>query len=187
MAQVLIGLVFVCSLVHAEFKTKSLSEMRYKDVTKQSYEESCGASAISSLFNMYGLETNEKEMIKDLNSTSMVNFLDLQKLASKNNFKAKGYKISKEIFEQLTIPVIARLVRKKDYPHFVVAQNVKGDFVLILDPNNGKFLVSKNEFYKSWIGADSNYILIAIPNKKLQLKDSKFLDITELNYLRDMK
>jgi len=186
MAQVLIGLILVSSLVYAEFKTKSLSEMRYKDVTKQSYEESCGASAISSLFNMYGLETNETAMIKDLNSTSMVNFLDLQKLAETNDFKAKGYKISKEIFEQLTIPVIARLVRKKDYPHFVVAQNVKGDFVLILDPNNGKFLVTKNEFYKSWIGADSNYILVVVPNKKLMLQEIDFLDISGFAYIRDI-
>jgi predicted double-glycine peptidase len=186
MAQVLIILIFVVSVLNADFKVNSLSEIKYKDVTKQSFEESCGASAISSLFNMYGLSTDEKQMIKDLDSTDMVNFLDLQKISISNNFKAKGYKITKEIFEQLTIPVIARIVRKKDYPHFVVAQNVKGDFILLLDPNNGKFLVSKKEFYSSWIGQDSNYILIAIPNEKLSLKDIEFLDISKIQYLKDM-
>ena len=140
---------------------------------------------MSSLFNMYGLETNEKEMIKDLNSTNMVNFLDLQKLAVSHDFKSKGYKITKDIFEQLTIPVIARLVRKQDYPHFVVAQNIKGDFILILDPNNGKFLVTKEEFYNSWIGQDSNYILVSIPNKKLHLKELDFLDISRFDYIKD--
>ena len=145
MAQVLIILIFVVSVLNAEFQVSSLKEIKYKDVTAQSFEESCGASAISSLFNMYGLNTNEQEMIKDLNSTDMVNFLDLQKISISNNFKAKGYKITKEIFEQLTIPVIARIVRKKDYPHFVVAQNIEGDFVLLLDPNNGKFLVTKEK------------------------------------------
>ncbi|RLA82216.1 MAG: hypothetical protein DRG78_07815 [Epsilonproteobacteria bacterium] len=186
MAQILITLIFVVSVLNADFKVKSLKEIKYKDVTAQSFEESCGASAISSLFNMYGLNTNEKEMIKDLNSTNMVNFLDLQKISKSNNFKAKGYKITKEIFEQLTIPVIARIVRKKDYPHFVVAQNIKGDFILLLDPNNGKFLVTKEEFYNSWIGQDSNYILIVIPNKKLTLKDIKFLDISKFDYIKDI-
>lgn len=186
MAQVLITLIFLVSVLNAEFKIKSLKEIKYKDVTQQSFEESCGASAISSLFNMYGLKTDEKAMIKDLNSTDMVNFLDLQKIAILNDFKAKGYKITKEVFEQLTIPVIARIVRKKDYPHFVVAQNIKGNFVLLLDPNNGKILVTKEEFYNSWIGQDSNYILVVIPNEKLVLKDIKFLNVSKIDYLKDI-
>lgn len=186
MAQVLVSILFVVSILNADFQVKSLKEIKYKDVTAQSYEESCGASAISSLFNMYGLDTNETAMIKDLNSTDMVSFLDLQKLAINNQFQAKGYKITKEIFEQLTIPVIARIIRKEDYPHFVVAQNIKGDFVLLLDPNNGKFLVTKNEFYNSWIGQDSNYILVAIPKDKLFLKDIEFLDISELDFIKDI-
>jgi predicted double-glycine peptidase len=186
MAQVLIILIVVFSFLEAEFKVKSLKEIKYKDVTAQSYEESCGASAISSLFNMYGLNTNEKEMIKDLNTTNMVNFLDLQTISKSNNFRAKGYKITKEIFEQLNIPVIARIIRKQDYPHFVVAQNIKGDFVLLLDPNNGKFLVTKEKFYNSWIEQDSNYILVAIPNDKLYLNNIEFLDVSKINYLKDM-
>jgi len=185
MAQVLVILIFLFSFLNAEFKVKSLKEIKYKNVTAQSYEESCGASAISSLFNMYGLDTNETAMIKELNTTDMVNFLDLQKIAKSNNFKAKGYKITKEIFEQLTIPVIARIIRKQDYPHFVVALNIKGDFVLLLDPNNGKFLVTKEEFYNSWIGQDSNYILVAIPNDKLSLKNIDFLDISKFDYIKD--
>jgi len=185
MAQVLVSFVFLFSFLHAEFKVSSLKEIKYKDVISQSYEESCGASAMASLFNMYGLQTQEKEIIKDLNTTDTVNFLDLQKIALKNDFRAKGYKITEEIFEQLSIPVIARILRKKDYPHFVVAQNFKGDFVLILDPNNGKFLVSKREFYSSWIGEDSNYILVVVPNKKLVLKDIDFLDMGKIDYFKD--
>lgn len=186
MAQILVGIFFILSFVNADFKIKSLKEIKYKDVTVQSYEESCGASAISSLFGMYGLEIDEKTILKDLNTTDMVNFLDLQNIAKKHNFRAKGYKISKKIFEQLTIPVIARILRKKDYPHFVVAQNIKGDFVLILDPNNGKFLITKEEFYKSWIGQNSNYILVVVPNEKLILRDIEFLDISKFDYIKDM-
>ena len=97
MAQVLILFIFLFSFLHAEFKVKSLKERKYKDVIAQSYEESCGASAMASLFNLYGLETTEKQITKDLNTTNMVNFFDLQKIAAKNNFRAKGYKISRVI------------------------------------------------------------------------------------------
>ncbi|MCK5111274.1 MAG: peptidase C39 [Arcobacteraceae bacterium] len=188
MAQILVSLLLVTSFLNAQFfKVKSLKEIKYQDVTQQSFEESCGASAISSLFNMYGLDTTEKDIIKDLNTTDMINFLDLQTIASKHNFKAKGYKITKEIFEQLTIPVIARILRKKDYPHFVVAQNIKGDFVLLLDPNNGKYLVTKENFYNSWIGQNSNYILVTIPTNNISLKNNEFLDISKLDYIKDKK
>ncbi len=186
MAQILIGFLLSFSFLNAQiFKVKSLKEIKFQDVTQQSYEESCGASAMSSLFNVYGLKTTEKDMIKDINTTDMINFLDLQKIASKNNFRAKGYKITKEIFEQLTIPVIARILRKKDYPHFVVAQNIEGDFILLLDPNNGKYLVTKEEFYNSWIGQNSNFILVSIPNNGLKQNNTSFLDISKFDYIKD--
>ena len=186
MAQILIGLIILTTSLSAQFKIKSLKEIRYTDVTQQSFEESCGASAISSLFNMYGLNMSEEDLISELNSTDMVSFYDLQKVALKNNFKAKGYKISKEIFEQINVPVIARILRKENYPHFVVIQNLKGDFILMLDPNNGKFLVTKNEFYNSWIEKKSNYVLIVLPNSKLKLKNIDFLNISEIDYIKDI-
>lgn len=185
MAQVLILIIISITALNAQFKVKSLKELKYKDVTQQTYEESCGASSMSTLFNLYGVKTDEKTLLKDLKTTDMVNFLDLQKIALKNDFRAKGYKIDKEVFEQLTVPVIARVIRKENYPHFVVVKNLKGDFVLILDPNNGKFLMNKKEFYDSWIGQNSNYILVAVPNKDLKLKDIGFLDISQIDYIKD--
>jgi predicted double-glycine peptidase len=185
MAQILILILLISSL-NAEFKVKSLKEMKFDNVTAQSFEESCGASSISTLFNLYDLNTTEKEIIKDINSTNMINFLDLQHISKKHNFKAKGYKIPKSVFEQLTIPVIARILRKAEYPHFVVVQNLKGDFIIVLDPNNGKYLLSKKEFYASWIDRSSNYILVAIPNNYSKSKSIDFLDILKIKYLVDL-
>jgi predicted double-glycine peptidase len=187
MAQILI-IIIACTifLFGAEFRVESFQQMRYKDVIKQTYEESCGASALASLFNMYGIDTNETNLIKDLNSSNIVSFLNLQQVSAKNDFQAKGYKISKKIFQQLTIPVIARIIRRKNYPHFVVVQNIKGDFVLLLDPNSGKYLVTKKEFYGSWIGKKSNFILVVIPNKKLTLRDISYLDISKLDFVKDL-
>ncbi len=175
MAQILSILLFVLQLsLFAEFRVKSFLEIKYIDVVKQTYEESCGASALATLFNLYGFNTTEKELIDKLETTDIVTFNDLQKVALNFDFSAKGYKISKDIFEDITVPVIARILRKMDYPHFVVVQNFDKNSVLILDPNAGKFLITKKEFYSYWIDKESNFILVALPKDKK--KEFKKLD-----------
>jgi predicted double-glycine peptidase len=166
MAQILIFLLLFVSLnANDIFKVKSFHEFQYKNVTKQTYEESCGASSLATLMNLYDANVSEKDLLSDLNSTNVVNFLDLQKIAQKDGFRAKGYNISKKIFKQLSFPIIARVLRHSDYPHFIVVYNIKGDFVLVLDPNNGKRIMSKSEFYSIWNKDDKGYILVVLPQK----------------------
>lgn len=178
MAQILsiLFLLFLSLEADSTFKVKSLKELKYKDVVAQTYEESCGASSLATLVNMYGKNISEKDLLNDFNTTDMVNFLDIQRVAVTNGFRAKGYKITKEIFEQLSIPVIARVLRHKDYPHFIVVQNLKGDFILSLDPSNGKSIITKNEFYSVWNQEDQGYILVVIPEYEKTLKKIEFLD-----------
>lgn len=183
MAQILILLLITVSFLEANsvFKVKSLKELKYKDVTAQTYEESCGASSLATLVNMYDANISEKDLLNDFNTTDMVNFLDIQRVAVKNGFRAKGYKITKEIFERLNIPVIARVLRHKDYPHFIVVQNLKGDFILSLDPSSGKSIITKNEFYSVWSQEDNGYILVVIPSEdKKVLEKIEFLNGTNL-------
>ncbi|RXJ98481.1 C39 family peptidase [Arcobacter sp. CECT 8989] len=171
MAQILVLLCFFNLYLYANFNVESLIELKYKDVTKQTFEESCGASSLSTLFNLYGIQLSEKILLEQLKTTNVVNFLDLQKIAYKNSFHAKGYKINKNVFEKIKVPVIARIIRKMGYPHFVVVQNFSKKSVLVLDPNAGKFIVSKEYFYSLWIEKDSNYILLVLPkDKNIKLK-----------------
>ena len=114
-------------------------------------------------------------------STDVVTFSDLQRVALNNSFNAKGYKISKEVFEDIKVPVIARILRKMDYPHFVVVQNINQNAIMILDPNAGKFVISKREFYSYWIDKDSNFILLVLPQD--QRKEFKRLDSFLVKYL----
>ncbi|MFA6138636.1 MAG: cysteine peptidase family C39 domain-containing protein [Sulfurimonas sp.] len=181
MAQILIILLLtVFSLEATVFKVKSLKELKYDDVVAQTYEESCGASSLATLMNRYGENISEKDLLNDFNTTDMVNFLDIQNIAIKKGFRAKGYKITKDIFEQLNIPVIARVLRHKEYPHFIVVQNLKGDFVLSLDPSNGKSVISKNEFYSVWNQEDNGYILVVIPEENKVLKKIELLNNSNL-------
>ncbi len=181
MAQILIILLLtVFSLEATVFKVKSLKELKYDDVVAQTYEESCGASSLATLMNRYGENMSEKDLLDDFNTTDMVNFLDIQNVAVKKGFRAKGYKITKDIFEQLNIPVIARVLRHKEYPHFIVVQNLEGDFVLSLDPSNGKSIISKNEFYSVWNQEDKGYVLVVVPEDKRVLKTIELLNNSNL-------
>lgn len=182
MAQILIlFFVMILSLeADSAFKIRSLKELKYSDVVVQTYEQSCGAASLATLMNRYGESVSEKDLLNDFNTTDMVSFLDIQNVAITKRFRAKGYKITKEVFEQLDIPVIARVLRHKEYPHFIVVQNLTGDFVLSLDPNNGKSLISKNEFYSVWSQEDNGYILIILPENQKMVKNIDFLDSSNI-------
>ena len=181
MAQVLILMLFtLCLEANEVFKVKSFKELKYKNVVQQTFEESCGASSLATLMNLYDINITERDLIDDLNTSNMVNFLDLTTISQKNGFKAKGYNITKEVFEQLRIPVIARVLRHKEYPHFIVVQNLEGDFILSLDPNNGKRIITKNEFYSVWNSDDNGHILIVVPADKRELKIIDYLDTSSL-------
>jgi len=182
MAQILsiLFLVFLSLEASSAFKVKSLKELKYDDVVAQTYEESCGASSLATLMNRYGENISEKDLLNDFNTTDMVNFLDIQSVAVKKGFRAKGYKITKDVFEQLNMPVIARVLRHKDYPHFIVVQNLKGDFVLSLDPSNGKSIITKNEFYSVWNQEDNGYILVVIPEENKVLKKIELFNNSNL-------
>ncbi len=170
MAQILILFLLVnITFASSIFNVKSFQEVRFKDVIPQKYEESCGAASLATLMNMYNENVIEEDLLSDFNTSNMVNFDDIQKVANIHGYKAKGYKITKEIFEKITIPVIARVIRHKNYPHFIVIQNIKGDYFLSLDPTSGKRLMSKSEFYSIWYDK-GGYILVIVPKKKKKLK-----------------
>jgi uncharacterized protein len=174
MAQILILILFITTAYAGDmFKVKSFQELRFEGVVPQKYEESCGASSLATLMNLYDENLTEESLLDDFNTTDMVNFEDLQKVANIHGYKAKGYKVTKEIIEKITIPIIARVIRHKDYPHFIVINNLQGDFFLSLDPTNGKRLMSKSEFYNIWFNDDGGYILIVIPDDLRNVNDIK--------------
>lgn len=163
MAKILTILFVFAVLLAAEdestFAVTSFAKLKAQNTVLQNYEESCGAAALATLMGLFGVQKSEKEVLERVSKTDMLSFSELSDAAKVFGFRAQGYKIDKSSFEKLTLPIIAKIEREKDYPHFVVALNHDGDFVSVLDPNFGRYILSKNEFYDLWQG----YILIALP------------------------
>lgn len=148
------------------FGVLSFANMKSNGVVLQNYEESCGAAALATLMGLFGVKKSEKDILDRANKTDMLNFEQLSGIATEFGFKAKGYKIDVNSFEKLTFPVIAKIERDKEFPHFVVVINHTGDFVTLLDPNFGRYLASKTEFYDLWSESKKGYILVVLPQSK---------------------
>lgn len=149
------------------FGVVSFAKMKSEGVVLQNYEESCGAAALATLMGLFGVKKSEKDILDKVHKTDMLNFEQLSSIATELGFKAKGYKIDVNSFEKLTFPVIAKIEREKEFPHFVVAINHTGGFVTLLDPNFGRYLAPKTEFYDLWSENKKGYILVVLPQSKI--------------------
>lgn len=156
MEKVLIVLLLATSLLKAEFAVKSYKELRNEHVTRQTYEQSCGASSIATLLNLSSpKQYSEKDILKTFDdgkakNTDMVSFAEISSSLSKLGYENKGYQISRSAFESIAVPIIVKIENDPRYPHFVVVINHPGDFITVLDPSFGEYVASKREFYSVW-------------------------------------
>lgn len=159
--------------LQGEFAVNSYYQMRNQNLLRQRYEESCGAASLANLINYLDFKNlSEKEVLEKMsNKTDMVSFLELQNTAKKLGYEAKGYQLSINTFEKLTMPVLVKVEDDPRFPHFVVAINHSGDFVSILDPSFGAYVSLKSEFYSLWDQFKSGgYALILMPKSSLKVK-----------------
>jgi len=170
MAQILIRLLlFVALSLNADegtnFKATPFSALKLKGTVLQSFESSCGAAALATIMNLYGGQIVEQQIIEKASTTDMLSFAQMANISKEFGYQASGYKISTDMFEKLTAPVIARVDNRENYSHFVVVANHNGDFVSIFDPSFGYYVQSKKEFFQWWNEETYGYILVVMPEK----------------------
>ena len=162
-------------LLRADFIVKSYQELKNQRVIRQTYEESCGASALATLINLIDdKHFSELDLLKTMSQkelyTDMVSFADLNEAVKQLNYESKPYQINKKLLDELTnIPLLVKIEEDPRYPHFVVIINHKGDFLQVLDPSHGEYISSKAEFYSIWDRYNKGgYALIIAPKKELK-------------------
>lgn len=157
-------LLFVLPLFAA---VQPLSDMRNADVVRQQFEESCGAAALATLINLIDKtqKLDEASVLDKLgNTTDMVSFSALSKVAKEFGYENAAYKMTREVFEKLTVPVLVKVEDDPKYPHFIIVLNHVGDFVTIFDPSFGRYISTKREFYRIWdLDTQGGYALILLP------------------------
>lgn len=162
--------------LYAGFAVKSYFEIRNAHTVRQTYEESCGAASLATLINMIDFKNlKEKDILnkmskKELN-TNMVSFNELKASLDKMHYVSQGYKLDREIFEKIQMPILVKIENDPKFPHFVVAINHKGDFITIYDPSFGRYVSTKKEFYSVWDKyKKGGYALIVKPQVKSSYK-----------------
>lgn len=151
--------IFVLSftLAFADFAVSSVQELRTKDVIRQTYEESCGAAALATLLNLLdSTKFSELDILQHFTSeeakinTNMVSFAELEKAVISLQYQVKSYKIERDSFEKIYVPMLVKIEDDPRFPHFVVVINHVGDYVSIFDPSFGVYTNTKEEFFSVW-------------------------------------
>jgi ATP-binding cassette subfamily B protein len=114
----------------------------------------CGAACLASVAAHFGLKFPiariRQYAFTDKKGT---NVLGMVEAANKLGFEAKGVKGSFESLQNIPLPAIAHVIVKDVLQHFVVIYKVTKDYILVMDPGDGKLHRKSNEaFKKEWTG-----------------------------------
>lgn len=150
-----------------QIPVRSVVERRFKDVSKQQYDFSCGSAAISTLLTkFYNYPLNEKEALtamynagdKEKIKKEGFSLLDMKNYLHSIGFTADGYKDNLDKLKKVGIPAIA-LINTRGYHHFVVISGVSDDSVIVLDSARGTRIMRRDDFEAEW-----NKILFIVRN-----------------------
>ena len=171
--------IFLCSFnLCFSFPVKSLQEIHNQNVIRQHFEESCGASSLATLLNLFVFrQYTEQELLTLLEQkTDMLSFKELQQLAITLGYDIKGFQLSRDILEQTSYPLLVKIENDPRYPHFVVIVNYQGDFIRVLDPSVGEYKATNKEFYSIWDkdGIGGYALIIIHKENKPLIKDLEF-------------
>lgn len=129
-----------------------------KDVVRQNFDYSCGASSLATILKYYhNIETNELDVLQSMDSgNAMASFLDLAKAAEDYGLRAVGLSADFASLLQLRVPVIV-YVKPDGWDHFVVVRGIDAnERVWLADPSYGNRLLSRHQFLKIWLTEDDN-------------------------------
>ena len=137
--------------------------MNRRFLVRQHDIKDCGVCCLASIIKYYNgeipIETIRLDTKTTKDGTSAYNLI---KAAEKYGFNAKGERI-KSLKEKTPVPLIAHIVTKLGFNHFVVIYKITTKYIYLMDPGKGFRKEKLSEFKKQW----TNVILIFKPYKKI--------------------
>lgn len=146
--------------VRMRAQVKSLYAMRYANVVKQKWDQSCGSAALSTLLTYYlDAPVDETSIIGDMvrhgdplrvRQRGGFSLLDLKRYAQRRGYDSAGYgRLSVKELAEFNAPAIVP-IKTRGYDHFVVFAGVVGDRVMIADPAYGNATLTIRQFQRLW-------------------------------------
>lgn len=159
-------------------QTDNLHSQRWRSISPQTSEVTCGPAALSSLLNNYfGESTTEDELARlsgtyEQGSTSL---LGLRDACVAKGYEAQGYKLTirqlKELLDTRRVPVIVHL--KEPTLHYVLVTGYVDNNLLVFDPACGNLSMPEEDFTRRW---SSKALLVGSTNKGQALTTDKMIE-----------
>ena len=137
-----------------------------KKIIYQQDEKDCGVACVAMILRHYKSEIPIHKL-RELSGTDLegTSAFGLKKTLEKIEFDVSVIQVDNNVWKEkdLPLPLIAHVISDNKYMHYVVVYGVKGDTLLIADPNPTKGKVKKTieEFSKEWTGV----LLLPTPTK----------------------
>ena len=98
-------------------------------------------------------ETSFYSKIKRVRKTDKLgtNLYGLVKAGEQIGIELTGVEAeSIENLKEVQLPIIAHVINKQGYDHFVIVENIKNNMLYIVDPAKGKYKLPASEFQNIW-------------------------------------
>ncbi len=172
------------------------SELKYRSITRQAYDYSCGSAALVTILHYHlGLDVTEQQSMEGMMDKGEkekiierrgFSLLDMKRYVASIGVESAGFR--GEMADLLTLehPAIVP-IDYAGFKHFVVLRGVRDGLVFLADPSAGNIVFSVKEFATLW---DRNTLFIVYPKKghplagKLALLDSE-LGVTDMDRVKD--
>lgn len=143
---------------------------KYK-VVLQHDEKDCGPACLATICKQYGLNypiSKLREMSgTDKNGTSAYGLIQA---AQQLGFTARGVKGNIDFLKSgMEFPIIAHVVTKDLFPHYIVIHSVEKNKLIVADPAKGMTKYDINDFLETWTGV----LILLHPNPSFQQKNCK--------------
>ena len=157
--------------------------MAYKYVYQHNTND-CAVACLLSIIRYYkGNNTYENIHYLTHCDNNGVTALNLINASNKLGFESRGLKVEYAHLKNLKIPIIAHLILKDGYNHYVVVEKIKENTIYIFDPAKGKIKYKKEEAEISFCArCEKNEILLEIRDNGIGISPKDLPRITDKGY-----
>ena len=165
-----IGQSALSSSMRESVVLEPMSQLQFRNVTRQAYDYSCGSAALTTLLDYFlGRNLQERQVMDGLlrfgEAQKIVerrgfSLLDMKRFVSALGYKSGGFRASFSDLDALEHPAIVP-IEYAGFKHFVVVRDVYNDHVFVADPALGNISFTRVRFEEIW---DQNVLFVIFPS-----------------------